>query len=65
MAEANIADATNGVEKKLSDIFLTGWNLYDDLEVSDLPFNGSEFQVNICKISSDICVNILIVFTVE
>lgn len=44
MAEANIADATNGVEKKLSDIFLTGWNLYDDLEVSDLPFNGSEFQ---------------------
>ncbi|XP_022220086.2 immunoglobulin-binding protein 1 [Drosophila obscura] len=45
MAEANSAvAAAGGEDKKLSDIFLTGWNLYDELETSDLPFNGSELQ---------------------
>ncbi|BFF93778.1 immunoglobulin-binding protein 1 [Drosophila madeirensis] len=45
MADANNAEAAAGGEdKKLSDIFLSGWNLYDELDVSDLPFNGSEFQ---------------------
>ncbi|KAH8377929.1 hypothetical protein KR093_008015 [Drosophila rubida] len=44
MAEAKTADASNGEDKKLSDIFLNGWNLYDELEVTELPFNGSEFQ---------------------
>ncbi|XP_017047945.1 immunoglobulin-binding protein 1 [Drosophila ficusphila] len=41
MAESNTA---GGEDKKLSDIFLTGWNILDELEVTDLPFNGSEFQ---------------------
>ncbi|XP_064547624.1 immunoglobulin-binding protein 1 [Drosophila montana] len=44
MAEANAAATTNGEEKKLSDIFLCGWNLLDELEVTELPFNGNEFQ---------------------
>ncbi|XP_034669378.1 immunoglobulin-binding protein 1 [Drosophila subobscura] len=45
MADANNAEAAAGGEdKKLTDIFLSGWNLYDELDVSDLPFNGSEFQ---------------------
>lgn len=45
MAEANAALESNGEEKKLSDIFLNGWNLFDELEITDLPFNGTEFQV--------------------
>ncbi|KAH8248465.1 hypothetical protein KR032_011707 [Drosophila birchii] len=45
MAEGNTADgAAGGEDKKLSDIFLSGWNIFDELEVSELPFNGSEFQ---------------------
>ncbi|ALC39962.1 Tap42 [Drosophila busckii] len=44
MAEAQISAAPNSEERKLSDIFLSGWNLYDELEVSELPFNGGEFQ---------------------
>ncbi|KAH8403356.1 hypothetical protein KR222_011351 [Zaprionus bogoriensis] len=44
MAEANAAVASNGEEKKLTDIFLNGWNLFDELEVTELPFNGTEFQ---------------------
>ncbi|KAH8274024.1 hypothetical protein KR044_008107 [Drosophila immigrans] len=44
MAEANPVGATNSEDKKLSDIFLNGWNLYDELEVTELPFNGTEFQ---------------------
>ncbi|XP_030561970.1 immunoglobulin-binding protein 1 [Drosophila novamexicana] len=44
MAEANAAATTNGEEKKLTDIFLCGWNLLDELEVTELPFNGHEFQ---------------------
>ncbi|KAL7739919.1 hypothetical protein ACLKA6_003395 [Drosophila palustris] len=44
MAEAIAAESTNGEEKKLSDIFLNGWNLFDELEVTELPFNGNEFQ---------------------
>ncbi|XP_062123454.1 immunoglobulin-binding protein 1 [Drosophila sulfurigaster albostrigata] len=47
MAEANSADASNGEDKKLSDIFLNGWNLYDELEVTELPFNGTEFQTKV------------------
>ncbi|XP_017857840.1 PREDICTED: immunoglobulin-binding protein 1 [Drosophila arizonae] len=43
MAEAN-PDVVDGEEKKLSDIFLSGWNLFDELEVTDLPFNGAPFQ---------------------
>ncbi|XP_017075534.2 immunoglobulin-binding protein 1 [Drosophila eugracilis] len=31
-------------DQKLSDIFLSGWNIFDELEVTELPFNGSEFQ---------------------
>jgi len=42
MAEGNTA---GGEDQKLSDIFLWGWNILDELEVTDLPFNGSEFQV--------------------
>lgn len=45
MAEANAAVESNGEEQKLSDIFLNGWNLYDELEVTELPFNSTEFQV--------------------
>lgn len=45
MAEASAALESNGEEKKLSDIFLNGWNLFDELEITDLPFNGTEFQV--------------------
>ncbi|XP_016998452.2 immunoglobulin-binding protein 1 [Drosophila takahashii] len=41
MAEGNTA---GGEDQKLSDIFLSGWNILDELEVTDLPFNGSEFQ---------------------
>ncbi|XP_016961691.1 immunoglobulin-binding protein 1 [Drosophila biarmipes] len=41
MAEGNTA---GGEDQKLSDIFLKGWNILDELEVTDLPFNGSEFQ---------------------
>ncbi|EDW37075.1 GL26045 [Drosophila persimilis] len=45
MADENTAAAAAGGEdKKLSDIFLSGWNLYEELDVSELPFNGSEFQ---------------------
>ncbi|KAH8328986.1 hypothetical protein KR074_001121 [Drosophila pseudoananassae] len=45
MAESSSAAAeAGGEDKKLSDIFLSGWNLLDELEVSELPFNGSEFQ---------------------
>ncbi|XP_068150515.1 immunoglobulin-binding protein 1 [Drosophila tropicalis] len=45
MAEATNTDSSNGGEdEKLSDIFLAGWNLYDELEVTELPFNSSEFQ---------------------
>lgn len=49
MAEANAAATTNGEEKKLTDIFLCGWNLLDELEVTELPFNGNEFQVSVDK----------------
>lgn len=46
MAESSSAAAeAGGEDKKLSDIFLSGWNLFDELEVTELPFNGSEFQV--------------------
>lgn len=45
MAEANATVKSNGEEKKLTDIFLNGWNLFDELEVTELPFNGTEFQV--------------------
>lgn len=51
MAEA-IPDVVDGEEKKLSDIFLSGWNLFDELEVTDLPFNGAPFQVRIGKSKS-------------
>ncbi|KAH8260245.1 hypothetical protein KR026_007601 [Drosophila bipectinata] len=45
MAESSSAAAeAGGEDKKLSDIFLSGWNLLDELEVSELPFNGTEFQ---------------------
>ncbi|KAH8328028.1 hypothetical protein KR067_003175 [Drosophila pandora] len=45
MAESSSAAAeAGGEDKKLSDIFLSGWNLFDELEVTELPFNGSEFQ---------------------
>ncbi|EDV98702.1 immunoglobulin-binding protein 1 [Drosophila grimshawi] len=44
MAEANAAVAPDGDEKKLYDIFLSGWNLIDELETTELPFNGTEFQ---------------------
>ncbi|KAH8263862.1 hypothetical protein KR038_002471 [Drosophila bunnanda] len=45
MAEGNTAEGAAGCEdKKLSDIFLSGWNILDELEVSELPFNSSEFQ---------------------
>ncbi|KAH8304818.1 immunoglobulin-binding protein 1 [Drosophila kikkawai] len=45
MAEGNTADgAAGGEDKKLSDIFLSGWNILDELEVTELPFNSSEFQ---------------------
>jgi len=42
MAEGNTA---GGEDQKLTDIFLKGWNIFDELEVTELPFNGSEFQV--------------------
>lgn len=45
MAEANATVESNGEEQKLSDIFLNGWNLFDELEVTELPFNSTEFQV--------------------
>ncbi|XP_030376764.1 immunoglobulin-binding protein 1 [Scaptodrosophila lebanonensis] len=44
MAEADTNSAASGEERKLFDIFLSGWNLFDELEVTDLPFNGTEFQ---------------------
>ncbi|KAH8413083.1 hypothetical protein KR009_007820 [Drosophila setifemur] len=44
MAEAISAAGAGAEEQKLSDIFLNGWNLFDELEVTELPFNGSEFQ---------------------
>ncbi|XP_020809398.1 immunoglobulin-binding protein 1 [Drosophila serrata] len=45
MAEGNSDEGAAGCEdKKLSDIFLSGWNIFDELEVSELPFNSSEFQ---------------------
>ncbi|KAH8292852.1 hypothetical protein KR054_012613 [Drosophila jambulina] len=45
MAEGNTAEGAAGCEdKKLSDIFLSGWNILDELEVTALPFNSIEFQ---------------------
>ncbi|KAH8305424.1 hypothetical protein KR018_004250 [Drosophila ironensis] len=45
MAEANSPAAeAGGGDKKLSEIFLSAWNLSDELEVTSLPFNSSEFQ---------------------
>ena len=31
--------------KKLHDIFVEGWNEFEQLEVTNLPFNSKEFQV--------------------
>lgn len=55
MAEANAAVESNGEEQKLSDIFLNGWNLFDELEVTELPFNSTEFQVYTVKKHISIC----------
>lgn len=55
MAEANATVESNGEEKKLSDIFLNGWNLFDELEVTELPFNSTEFQVCTEKKHISIC----------
>ena len=41
-AGAREVDSEN---KKLHDIFLDGWNGYEELEVISLPFNSREFQV--------------------
>lgn len=55
MAEANATVESNGEEQKLSDIFLNGWNLFDELEVTELPFNSTEFQVYTVKKHISIC----------
>lgn len=57
MAEANAVAATDGEEKKLSDIFLSGWNLFDELEVTELPFNGIPFQVRMDKPKDSMSIN--------
>lgn len=39
----NVADIE---DKKLNEIFMEGWNIYEDLEKTSLPFNSTEFQVS-------------------
>lgn len=45
-----MADKNNSAvvkdERTLHDVFLEGWELYEFLDETAIPFNGIEYQVN-------------------
>ena len=40
-----MAESTNSEDKKLNEIFLDGWDLYEELEKTSLPFSSGAYQV--------------------
>lgn len=39
-----MAESSNSEDKKLKEIFLDGWDLYEELEKTSLPFSSDEYQ---------------------
>ncbi|XP_055903738.1 immunoglobulin-binding protein 1 [Eupeodes corollae] len=39
-----MAESTNSEDKKLHEIFLNGWDLYEELEKTTLPFSSEKYQ---------------------